>query len=241
MKMLSKTVVASVAIAVTAVAGSYAFTAWSQERDHGFGPNSMHRMDHGMMGMGARMMGMGHGMMGTGPNAATMAEMRGIHDLFANNDRIRRTVTNLPDGIRTVTESDDPRLAETIKTHVADMGKRVREGRDPGLPIESPALRAIFQNKDKIKTAYETTEKGVIVVQTSSDQEVVKLLQTHAAEVSEFVRGGMAAMRTAMMRNGGMMGGGMMRGGMMQGGGMRGDMHRRMMGGSSRDADTHRH
>jgi hypothetical protein len=47
------------------------------------------------------------------------------------------------------------------------MGERVKAGDDPGLPIESPALRAIFRNKDKIDTRYETTEKGVTVMQTS--------------------------------------------------------------------------
>ena len=81
-----------------------------------------------------------------------MSERSDIHELFSNHDKIKRTVTNLPDGIRTVTESDDPQVAATIKKHVAEMGKRVEEGRDPGLPIESPALHSIFRDKDKIKT-----------------------------------------------------------------------------------------
>jgi len=66
-----------------------------------------------------------------------MNERSDIHDLFLNHDRIKRTVTNLPDGIRTVTESDDPQVVEVIKKHVAEMGRRVEEGRDPGLPIET--------------------------------------------------------------------------------------------------------
>ena len=68
-----------------------------------------------------------------------MDERRDLHELFTNHDKIKRTVTNLTDGIRTVTESDDPQIAATIKKHVAEMGKRVEEGRDPGLPIESPS------------------------------------------------------------------------------------------------------
>jgi hypothetical protein len=167
-------------------------------------------------GMGPGMMGMSPGMMG---GSAAMGERRDIHDLFFNHDRIRRTVTNLPDGIRTVTESDDPQVAEVIKRHVAEMGKRVDEGRDPGLPIETPALRAIFRYKDKIKSAYEVTEKGVIVDQTSTDAAAVKVLQEHAAEVSDLVRRGMAAAHEAMMKNSGMMGG--MMGGMMHGPGGR--------------------
>ena len=125
---------------------------------------------HGQMGPGMRGQ-MGPGMMGMGMMGgnATMGERSDLHDLFFNHDRIKRTVTNLPDGIRTVTESDDPQVAATIKKHVAEMGKRVEEGRDPGLPIESPALHSIFRDKDKIKSTYEVTEKGIVVVQTSTD------------------------------------------------------------------------
>jgi len=67
-----------------------------------------------------------------------MGQLSAIHDLIVNHDRIKRTVTNLPDGIRTVTESDDPQTAQLIKTHVASMGKRVSAGSDPGLPQRRP-------------------------------------------------------------------------------------------------------
>jgi hypothetical protein len=103
-------------------------------------------------------------------------------------------------------------MARIIKEHVASMVQRVGAGTDPGLPIESPALHAIFRNKDKIKTTVETTDKGIIVVQTSSDPQAVAVLQQHASEVSDLVNGGMLAVRTAMMKNGAMMHGGMMRG-----------------------------
>ena len=141
-----------------------------------------------------------------------------IRDLFFSHESIKRTVTNLPDGIRTVTELDDPQVAATIKKHVAEMGKRVEEGRDPGLPIESAALHSIFRDKDKIKTAYEMTEKGIIVVQTSTDATAVKALQDHAAEVTDLAQRGMVAAHEAMMKKGGgIMGRGMhMRGAMAE-------------------------
>ena len=175
---------------------------------HGhMGPGMNSQMGPGMRGqMGPGPMGMGLGMMG---GSATMDERRDLHGLFFNHDRIKRTVANLPDGIRTVTESDDPQVAETIKRHVAEMGQRVEEGRDPGLPIETPALHAIFRHKDKIKSTYETTEKGIIVVQTSTDATAVKALQDHAAEVTDLAQRGMVAAHEAMMKNGGMMGRGM--------------------------------
>ena len=110
------------------------------------GPGMHGQMGPGMRGeMGPGMMGMGPGMMGMSGGSATAAEHSDIRDLFLNHESIKRTVTNLPDGIRTVTELDDPEVAATIKKHVAEMGKRVEEGRDPGLPIESPALHSISE------------------------------------------------------------------------------------------------
>ena len=151
-------------------------------------------------------MGMGMGMMGMGRGSATMTERREIHDMFSNHNQIRRTVTNLPNGIRTVTEFDDPELAAVIISHVVGMGERVKEGRDPRLPIQSPTLQVIFRNKDKITTTHEATKTGIIVVQTSDDSQIVAALQKHAAEVSDLVKRGMAAAHETMMKNhGGMM------------------------------------
>lgn len=146
-------------------------------------------------------MGMGMGMMGMRHDSATMAQMRVIHELVVNHDRIERTVTNLPNGIRTVTTSTDPALARLIKDHVLTMGQRVSRGDDPGLPMESEALRSLFRGKDKIHTVTDTTATGTIVIQTSSDSSIVAALQQHAAEVTDLVRRGMPAMHEAMRRN----------------------------------------
>ena len=215
-------------------AASLLVGGWALAQSAGHGPGGMRGMrmgmhgqmgpgTHGQMGQGMRgqtgpdMRGqMGSGMMGMGMMGgnATASERNDLHELFANHDKIKRTVTNLPDGIRTITESDDPQVAATIQKHVAEMGKRVEGGRDPGLPIETPALHAIFQNKDKIKTTYETTDKGVIAVQTSTDATAVKALQDHAAEVTDLAQRGMVAAHEAMMKNGGGMMGRGMRGAM---------------------------
>jgi hypothetical protein len=150
---------------------------------------------------------MGRGMMGMNHDSQTMAEMGAIHELVVNHDRIKRTVTNLPDGIRTVTESEDPNVAKYIQEHVASMDKRVSAQSDPGLPIESPALRTILRNGDAVRTTVQTTAKGAIVTQTSADPETVTALQTHAAEVSDLVQRGMVAIHETMMKNHGMHGG----------------------------------
>jgi hypothetical protein len=229
MKARTKLIALGAAGALALGIGTYAFSASSDESGAGFGPPFMRGMGPGMMkGMGPGMMGGGPGAMGMGPammgmahDPATMAQLADIHELFVNHDRITRTVTNLPDGIRTITESDDARFAQLLKDHVADMGKRVGTGSDPGLPIESDALHSIFKNYDKIQTKVEITDKGVVVVQTSTDPETVAALQQHASEVTDFVKDGMIAMRTAMMKNMGGMGGMIFRGmhgGMMGGG-----------------------
>jgi hypothetical protein len=163
------------------------------------------------------MHGMGPGLMGMAHDSATMEQLRVIHTLFVNHDRIKRTVTNLPNGIRTVTESDDPQIAALLKDHVGDMMKRVGAGNDPGLPIESDALHAIFRDKDKIHTSVENTASGVVVVQTSDDAKVVAELQEHAAQVTDFAKEGMAAIHTAMMNRFGRQMPGGMRGPMMHG------------------------
>ena len=159
---------------------------------------------------GAGGMGMRGGMMGMRHDSTTMAQMALIHELVVNHDRITRSVANLPDGIRTVTESDDSLMVRRIREHVTSMNKRVGAGDDPGLPIESAALRAIYRGKDKIRTFTEMTAKGVVVVQTSTDSAVVVALQEHAAEVTDLVQRGMTAMHEQMMKNRGMMHGGMM-------------------------------
>ena len=149
------------------------------------------------MGMG------GHGPMGgptamlTKQDAGSAADMGLVHDLLFNNTKIRRTVTNLPDGIRTVTESDDPQVAQTIKAHVASMSQRLQDGRE--FNIFSDTLPVLFENRDKIVSKVETTEKGSVVTRTSKDAKVVAALQGHAGEVTELVQEGMVAMRRGMM------------------------------------------
>ena len=178
-------------------------TAFAQP--FGMGPGMMGGMRPGDAG------GM-HGPMG-GPMAgrtqhddAFAADMNLVRDLVHNNERIKRTVTNLPNGIKTVTESDDPQVAQSIKAHVASMTQRLTEGKE--FNLFSHTIPVLFENKDKIKTVVETTDKGSVVTQTSSDTKVVAALQSHATEVDELVRDGMVAMMRNMRANMAMMRGG---------------------------------
>jgi hypothetical protein len=144
-------------------------------------------------------------MMGMGRDSAHAAQMAVIHELVANHERISRTLTNLPNGIRTVTESNDSLIAGRIREHVRSMNVRVAAGDDPGTPMESAALRFIYRNHDKIRTVTEMTPKGVVIEQTSADSAVVAALKEHASELSDLVQRGMIALHERMMKNGGMM------------------------------------
>jgi hypothetical protein len=159
----------------------------------GVGRGMMHDMDHGAGGH--RPMAGAVGML-TKQDAGSSADMGLVHDLVMNHARIRRTVTHLPDGIRTVTESDDPKVAQAIKAHVASMSQRLKDGRE--FNIFSPTLPVLFENRDRIQSVVEVTDKGSIVTRTSTDAKVVAALQGHAAEVTELAQEGPAAMMRGM-------------------------------------------
>ena len=171
----------------------------------GMGPGMMHGMGPGAAGafggpMGGAMAGrMQH-------DQAFAADMHLVRDLVHSNERIKRAVTNLPNGIKTVTESDDPQVAQSIKAHVASMTQRLSDGKE--FNLFSKTIPVLFENKDKIKTTVEMTDKGSIVTQTSNDAKVISALQEHATEVDELVRDGMVAMMRNMRADMAMMRGG---------------------------------
>lgn len=131
----------------------------------------------------------------------TNVEVSDLKTIFINHRKIDRVVENLPNGIRTVTESDDEDLRESIVTHVAFMVTRLEEGRNPQVMIQSPTLDLLFDRYEEIDTVIEMTDLGIEVVQTSENAKVVALLQKHAAEVSDMSKRGMAAVHERMMNS----------------------------------------
>jgi hypothetical protein len=136
------------------------------------------------------MPGQGPGMMKGDPDH--MADMRLFHDLLANRDKVNRTVTLRPDGIETITESDDPEMATKIRVHVAAMYKRVTNAKP--IHMRDPLFRAIFENAAAIEMSHEFTPRGIKVVETSKDPYVAKLIQAHAEVVNLFIKNGMSEM-----------------------------------------------
>ena len=161
----------------------------------------------------AQMRGHMHGGMhghGAGHDEATMPGLRGLNAtpdesaelavLFRNFQTLSRDVTNLPNGIRTVTRSSDPAVMDALISHTTGMIARVERGDDPQIMIQSPTLDIFFQRGEGISSEISVTEEGIVVVQTSTDPEVVAALHTHAAEVSDLVARGMLAVHEMMMK-----------------------------------------
>jgi hypothetical protein len=146
-------------------------------------------------GCGRRGSGMmtGGGMMGS----ASGADMSAYMDLFARHDEIRRTVEEIPGGVRTTTESDAPELARRLQTHVASMYDHL--GRDAEVRCMSRALPTLFRNADRYRRELKQTPKGVVVTETSRDPRLASIIRGHADEVSGFVHQGMPAMMRGMM------------------------------------------
>lgn len=188
----------SMALAGAAAYGQSASTDHGRMHGHGMGHGMMRGMGPGM-GAGAGAHTPMRGMVGmlTTQDAGSSADMGVVHDLLMSHQSIRRTVTRLPDGIRTVTESNDPAVANAIKAHVASMSQRLADGRE--FNIFSTTLPVIFENRDKIRSEVVMTATGAIVTRTSSDPKLVAALQGHADEVTELAQQGMAAMRRGMM------------------------------------------
>jgi hypothetical protein len=115
--------------------------------------------------------------------------------LLGNHTRIRREVRVIPDGVETVTESDDADIAVLIRDHVAAMKSRVHDGRR--IRQWDPMFVAIFDNAAAIKIDIVRTRGGVRVRETSRDPRVARLIQAHARVVDGFVARGGAESRLA--------------------------------------------
>ncbi len=152
--------------------------------DHAAAGGCCAGMNHGAAAADAKPMAMG--------DPARMSDMQVFHFLLENRADVRRTVTLLPNGIDTLTESDKPEIATKIKAHVSAMYARLKDGR----PIHQrdPLFVELFEHADQIDANITYTDKGLRVIETSTDPAVATLLHKHAATVDGFIKNGMPEM-----------------------------------------------
>ena len=126
--------------------------------------------------------GMGGGMMG----AATAGDMGTYMELFARHRELRRTVEDVPGGVRTVTESDAPELVAQLQAHVGSMYEHLDQGAE--VRCMSDSLPTLFRNAHSYQRRLTTTPQGVVVTETSNDPRITQSIRAHAREVTGFVR-----------------------------------------------------
>lgn len=147
-----------------------------------------------------RDMGMtpGDGMMGPG----MMQDVRSVHGLLTSHQKIERRVEDIPGGVRTITTSDDPRVAELIRAHVRQMKDRYARGQP--IRMMDPVFRELFRNRHKASLEFQDIPGGIRVTHTSDDPQVVLLIRQHARRfVSEAAKEGMSrAMRPTLLPEG---------------------------------------
>jgi hypothetical protein len=136
-----------------------------------------------------------------GENASAQ-ESADLAVMFNNFATITREVENLPNGIRTVTRASDPAVMDALVNHSVGMIDRVGQLDDPKILIQSPTLDIFFLRGAEIISEVSVEDEGLVVIQTSEDPQIVKALQTHAAEVTEMAERGMQAVHEMMMANG---------------------------------------
>lgn len=156
-----------------------------------------HMMGDSNMMDGDRMM-CGNGTMGGDRMMGGNTDMQVVRQLFAYHDQIRRSVEEIPGGVQTLTESDNPEIAALIQQHVASMHQRLEDGR--WFAMMSRTLPILFRNADRYQRQSQITPNGIAVTKTSDDAELANVLSEHAQEVTEFVQGGMPQMGCGRMR-----------------------------------------
>ena len=143
--------------------------------------------------MGGNMPMMAEGSDGMMSSGGMMGDMRSIHGLLANHEKIERRVEDISGGVRTVTTSEDPEIAALIRKHVRQMVARY--DRDQAIRLMDPVFRELFENRDRASLEYEDIPGGIRVTHTSDDRNLVPLMRQHARHfVSEAAEEGMSRM-----------------------------------------------
>ncbi len=146
---------------------------------------------------------------GPGMGGVSSTDMSRYMNMFMRHGELRRSVEDIPGGIRTTTESDAPDLVAELQAHVSSMYSHLEQGAE--VTCMSSSLPTLFRRAPDYHRQITFTAKGVVAEETSNDPQLTDAIRAHAREVTGFVVDGMPAMMRDMMGDG-MMGNGMMHG-----------------------------
>jgi uncharacterized protein YdcH (DUF465 family) len=108
--------------------------------------------------------------------------------LLRDHNQIHRELINTEYGIRSVTTSTHPEIVQLLHDHVPAMHHRLLD--NFSLRNWDPAFPEIFAQRDKVNMEVTLIPNGVLVEETSTDPNVIKLIQAHGQIVSLFTRNG---------------------------------------------------
>lgn len=114
-------------------------------------------------------------------------------EMFARHREIRRTVTDIPGGVRATTESNSPALAAQLQAHVADVYSRLDHGIAVMGAATSSTLPVLVRNAGHYQRRLTLTPSGITIEEFSNEAALVRVIRDHAREVSGFVAEGMPA------------------------------------------------
>jgi hypothetical protein len=135
-----------------------------------------------------------------GMGGVSGTDMSRYMNMFMRHGEFRRSVEDIPGGIRTTTESDSADLVAELQAHVSSMYSHLEDGAE--VTCMSPSLPTLFRQAPDYQRQIILTAKGVVSVETASSPELTRAIRAHAREVSGFVVEGMPAMMRNMMGNG---------------------------------------
>jgi|GEM_PF-765061 len=127
-----------------------------------------------------------------GAMGMSAAEHSNVLRLLSSHQEITRKVEEIPGGVRTTTTTTKPELVETLRAHVRQMSRHVKQGQP--VRMWDPVFRDIFAHYDEITLVAKDIEGGIEVTETSENPEVVPLIRAHAKKVDGFVAEGHAVL-----------------------------------------------
>src|SRR3546814_4869220 len=116
-------------------------------------------------------------------SGSMMEDMRSIRSLLANHEKVERRVEDIPNGVRTVTTSDDPEVAALIRRHVRQMAARY--DRDRPIRMMDPVFRELFRNRDRASLAYKDIPgASALPTRPMTDRKSTRLNSSHKCATS---------------------------------------------------------
>jgi hypothetical protein len=148
------------------------------------------RRGHALARLAGALLVLGVAGIGAQAQGLPQAARDNIHRLFDQHSTLRRSVTLTETGYTALTESDDPQLAQTLRSHVAQMRERL----ESGLAVRrwDPAYEEMVRHYKDLELQVEPTPKGLRVVMTGRTPAAVNVAQNHAGIVSKFIEVGWA-------------------------------------------------